>query len=185
MEDAMQPSNAPLLDADDTIAKAVQEIDRSNSEYLLVRLSPTGWSTVSKEQVLAVSRDSNREAKLAQLLLFKPGALSASRSPAGNGVALCRPVASGAGGKPCGLPEAGRCGFAAGSSGKISGVRRGVVAAGRTPRRTERSAKLDHHLGFAIALENVQLLSVSLRKIPTKALSGRAVSKRLWREISI
>ena len=31
-------------------------------------------------------------------------------------------------------------------------------------------AKLDHHLGFAIALENVQLLSVSLRKIPTKAL---------------
>ncbi len=70
VEDAMQPSNAPLLDADDTLAKAVQEIDRSNSEYLLVRLSPTGWSTVSKEQVLAVSGDGNREAKLAQLLLL-------------------------------------------------------------------------------------------------------------------
>jgi CIC family chloride channel protein len=68
VEDAMQPSNAPLLDADDTIAKAVQEIDRSNSEYLLVRLSPTGWSTVSKEQVLTVSGDGNGEAKLAQLL---------------------------------------------------------------------------------------------------------------------
>ena len=68
VEDAMQPSNAPLLDADDTLAKAVQEIDRSNSEYVLVRLSPTGWSTISKEQVLAVSGDGNREAKLAQLL---------------------------------------------------------------------------------------------------------------------
>src|SRR5437764_5084082 len=52
VEDAMQPSNAPLLESDDTLAKAVREIDRSKSEYLLVRLSPTGWSTISKEQVL-------------------------------------------------------------------------------------------------------------------------------------
>ena len=68
VEDAMQPSNAPLVDADDTIAKAVREIDHSKSEYLLVRLSPTGWSTISKEQLLTVSGDGNREAKLAQLL---------------------------------------------------------------------------------------------------------------------
>jgi chloride channel protein, CIC family len=68
VEDAMQPSNAPLLESDDTLAKAVREIDQSKSEYLLVRLSPTGWSTISKEQVLTVSGDGNGEAKLAQLL---------------------------------------------------------------------------------------------------------------------
>src|SRR3954471_6355116 len=68
VEDAMQPSNAPLLESDDTLAKAVREIDQSKSEYLLVRLSPTGWSTISKEQVLTVRGDGNGEAKLAQLL---------------------------------------------------------------------------------------------------------------------
>jgi CIC family chloride channel protein len=68
VEDAMQPSNAPLLESDDTLAKAVREIDQSKSEYLLVRLSPTGWSTISKEQVLTVSGDGNGEAKLAELL---------------------------------------------------------------------------------------------------------------------
>jgi chloride channel protein, CIC family len=68
VEDAMQPSNAPLLESDDTLAKAVREIDQSKSEYLLVRLSPTGWSTISKQQVLTVSGDGNGEAKLAQLL---------------------------------------------------------------------------------------------------------------------
>jgi chloride channel protein, CIC family len=68
VEDAMQPSNAPLLESDDTLGKAVREIDQSKSEYLLVRLSPTGWSTISKEQVLTVSGDGNGEAKLAQLL---------------------------------------------------------------------------------------------------------------------
>jgi CIC family chloride channel protein len=68
VEDAMQPSNAPLLESDDTLAKAVQEINQSKSEYLLVRLSPTGWSTISKEQVLTVSGDGNREAKLAAFL---------------------------------------------------------------------------------------------------------------------
>jgi CIC family chloride channel protein len=68
VEDAMQPSNAPLLESDDTLAKAVREIDQSKSEYLLVRLSPTGWSTISKEQVLTVSGDGNGETKLAQLL---------------------------------------------------------------------------------------------------------------------
>src|SRR3954471_15881539 len=68
VEDAMQPSNAPLLESDDTLGKAVREIDQSESEYLLVRLSPTGWSTISKEQVLTVSGDGNGEAKLAQLL---------------------------------------------------------------------------------------------------------------------
>jgi CIC family chloride channel protein len=67
VEDAMQPSDAPLLDADDTVDKAVREFERSNSEYLLVRLSPTGWSTISKEQVLTLRSDGNRQAKLAQL----------------------------------------------------------------------------------------------------------------------
>jgi CIC family chloride channel protein len=68
VEDAMQPANAPLVDAEDTLEKAIRAVDQATTDYLLVRLSPTGWSTVGKEQLLALGRDGKSHAKLASLI---------------------------------------------------------------------------------------------------------------------
>ena len=65
VEDAMLPNHAPLLDADDTVSKAIQAMNQSPSDYLLVRLSPSGWSTISKEQLLAARGDGRPDLKLA------------------------------------------------------------------------------------------------------------------------
>ena len=71
VEDAMQSSNAPLLEAEDTLGKAVRSLDQSQVDYLFVRLSPSGWSTVRKEQILALATDDNADAKLSSLLPLK------------------------------------------------------------------------------------------------------------------
>jgi chloride channel protein, CIC family len=71
VEDAMQPTNAPLVDAEDTLEKAIRAVDEATTDYLLVRLSPTGWSTVSKEQLVAVGGDGKSQAKLGSLISFQ------------------------------------------------------------------------------------------------------------------
>jgi chloride channel protein, CIC family len=68
VEDAMQPAEAPVLDAEDTVDKAVKEVDHSGGEDLLVRLRPSGWSTVTKQQLRALAAEGKGTANLGAVL---------------------------------------------------------------------------------------------------------------------
>jgi len=64
----MQPVDGPVLDAQETLAKALAAADQAQTEHLLVRFSPSGWGSVSKEQLRAFAVEGNREAKLSSTL---------------------------------------------------------------------------------------------------------------------
>jgi CIC family chloride channel protein len=51
VEDAMQPVTGPVLTSEDTVNDALQEADSSGANDLLVRLSPSGWSSITKEEL--------------------------------------------------------------------------------------------------------------------------------------
>jgi chloride channel protein, CIC family len=68
VEDAMQPVRGPVLDAEDTVERAVKEVDHSGGEDLLVRLRPSGWSMVTKQQLLTMAREGKGTANLASVL---------------------------------------------------------------------------------------------------------------------
>jgi CIC family chloride channel protein len=55
VEDAMQSSEEPVLDAGKTLDQALQQLDHSEMEQVLVRLAPGGWGIVSKQQLLAAA----------------------------------------------------------------------------------------------------------------------------------
>lgn len=68
VEDAMQPVEGPVLDAEETLAKALSTMDGSNAGHLLVRLSPSGWSSVGKDEIRALSAAGKGGEKLGSLL---------------------------------------------------------------------------------------------------------------------
>ena len=51
VEDAMRPPDDSVLDAQHTIDRVLHQADRSSSDILLVRLSPTGWSSITKMEL--------------------------------------------------------------------------------------------------------------------------------------
>lgn len=69
VEDAMQPVQGPVLDANDTLERALQEVDRTESEDILVRLGPNGWSTVTKEYLRRMATQGKSQASVGTLLL--------------------------------------------------------------------------------------------------------------------
>src|SRR5947209_19110654 len=57
VEDAMQPAEGPVLDAKNTLDQALQQLDHSEIERVLVRLTPSGWGSVSKQELLTLARE--------------------------------------------------------------------------------------------------------------------------------
>lgn len=55
VEDAMRPAPAPVLDAEQSFERAVQQLDGSPAENLLVRLRPSSWSTISTRELRTLS----------------------------------------------------------------------------------------------------------------------------------
>jgi CIC family chloride channel protein len=51
VEDAMHPPADPVLDAEETLERAFQRLDEKSPDILLVRLNPTGWSSVAKQEL--------------------------------------------------------------------------------------------------------------------------------------
>ena len=51
VEDAMQSATGPVLDADETLERALQRLDEKSPEVLLVRLNPTGWGSITKQEL--------------------------------------------------------------------------------------------------------------------------------------
>lgn len=69
VEDAMRPVEGSVLDGSNTVQKAAQEAEHTENEDLLVRLSPTAWSTVTKERLRMLAADGKGGANLASVLL--------------------------------------------------------------------------------------------------------------------
>ena len=67
VEDAMKPMGDPVLQGDDTITAVLPQVEKSKSDILLVRLSPTGWSSVSKEELRRMAGEGKGELSLNSL----------------------------------------------------------------------------------------------------------------------
>jgi len=57
-----------VLESQDTPNKALLELDQSNAEHMVVRLSPSGWSSVSREQLRALEAEGKGTQTLGSLL---------------------------------------------------------------------------------------------------------------------
>ena len=51
VEDAMRPVTGPVLDAEQTLDRAFQGLDEKSPDALLVRLNPTGWSSINRQEL--------------------------------------------------------------------------------------------------------------------------------------
>lgn len=72
VEDAMQPVDRPVLDASATLEQALDQLGHSEIEQVLVRLTPAGWSSISKQQLLAMANEGKGATTLDALLPIAP-----------------------------------------------------------------------------------------------------------------
>ena len=68
VEDAMRPVTIPALDADKTLDQVFQSLDGNSPDVLLVRLNPTGWSNVTKQELEKMLKDGKGGLTLSSLL---------------------------------------------------------------------------------------------------------------------
>ena len=68
VEDAMQPVEGPVLDAEKTLEQALQEVDHAEGEQLLVRMTPSGWGCVTKQQLLTMASEGKGATSLGALV---------------------------------------------------------------------------------------------------------------------
>ena len=71
VEDAMQAAEGPVLSADDSLSKALEQLDHTENEDLLVRMGPNGWSTVTKEHLRTMAADGKGAENLESVLLIQ------------------------------------------------------------------------------------------------------------------
>jgi CIC family chloride channel protein len=68
VEDAMLPAPATILSADDYVDTNARRIQDSPDSTFLVRLHPSGWSTVSREQIQRFFQEGKGELTLGSVL---------------------------------------------------------------------------------------------------------------------
>jgi CIC family chloride channel protein len=68
VEDAMRPVEGLILDAQETVDQALSKAAQSNAEEFLVRLSPSGWNSVTRQQLLTIAAEGKGGANLESLL---------------------------------------------------------------------------------------------------------------------
>ncbi|HXZ40104.1 MAG TPA: chloride channel protein [Terriglobales bacterium] len=68
IEDAMKPPPTPVLDADETLQDAALQIQHSASNLFLVRLTPAGWSSVTRDLLQRFASEGKGEMTLGSLL---------------------------------------------------------------------------------------------------------------------
>ncbi len=68
VEDAMLPVPAAILDAEEYVDACTRRIQDSPDSVFLVRLHPTGWSSVTREQILRFFQEGKAELTLASVL---------------------------------------------------------------------------------------------------------------------
>jgi chloride channel protein, CIC family len=72
VEDAMLPPPQIILTAQDYVDANYRRIQDSAASTLLVKLHPTGWSTITREQLQRVYREGKGEHTLASILSAQP-----------------------------------------------------------------------------------------------------------------
>jgi CIC family chloride channel protein len=68
VEDAMRPPAGPVLSVDETVDLAYRRIQQAIGDIFLVRLSSTGWTTVTRDAVRRVWEDGQRDAPLGTVI---------------------------------------------------------------------------------------------------------------------
>ena len=68
VEDAMTPPPDPVLDSQATVGDANQQIETSSGDIFLVRLAPTGWTTVKRDLLKQLSNEGKTELSLGSAL---------------------------------------------------------------------------------------------------------------------
>jgi CIC family chloride channel protein len=68
VEDAMRPAPASVLDAEETLERAFQGLDEKSPDVLLVRLNPTGWSSITKQELDTMIKEGRGGETLASVL---------------------------------------------------------------------------------------------------------------------
>jgi chloride channel protein, CIC family len=67
VEDAMHPMEDPVLEGRETIEGVLPQAAKASSDMLLVRLSPTGWSNASKEELRRMAAEGKGQHSLDSL----------------------------------------------------------------------------------------------------------------------
>ena len=68
VEDAMQPVKIPVLADDEPLDRVVRQTDNSPSDNLLVFMSTTGWSSVTKQEIRALVDEGKGDLSLRSVL---------------------------------------------------------------------------------------------------------------------
>jgi CIC family chloride channel protein len=69
VEDAMQPVTGPVMDADESLEHAFQLADAKTSDVLLVRLNPTGWSSLVRHELETMIKEGKGNLTLGSVLI--------------------------------------------------------------------------------------------------------------------
>ncbi len=68
VEDAMRSATGPVLDAEESLDHALQRTDQNPDDILLVRLIPTAWSTLTRQELKAMVDDGEGSLTLGSVL---------------------------------------------------------------------------------------------------------------------
>ena len=72
VEDAMRPNSAPVLEDRELLSQALPKIAGAESSVVLVRLSPSGWSSTTPELVRKANENGNTASTLKEVLTLEP-----------------------------------------------------------------------------------------------------------------
>jgi len=68
VEDAMQAPDGLILNGQDLVQAAVDQVEKSDSDVFIVRMSPSGWCTVEREELRTWLKQGKAELRLESLL---------------------------------------------------------------------------------------------------------------------
>jgi CIC family chloride channel protein len=72
VEDAMRPAVDPVLDADQPLEQALQQLDGIPNEQILVRMPPAGWTSTSAGELRHLLNEGRGQLSLRSVLPARP-----------------------------------------------------------------------------------------------------------------